>query len=737
MFSAGVNLSGGGKVGGGQVATLAEAQAGTNNSKVITPLLLSSLTSKIFNVKAYGAKGDTQSKGDGAINSGSNLLNSATANFTASDIGKTVEIPGAGAAGAVLVTTITGRNSATQVSVGVIATTTVNNKRIWWGTDDTAAIQAATNACFAAKSKDVYFPIGIYLIAGQLVTVDISGLNPNAQIYIPTSPVSGAAVTLNQQTIRFIGEGYNDLYGNVTNPTGSILKSTLNQGTGIRPSIIGGTGQTVDNIINKMNYTTFILENMMVMASSNGAVTSPNVIGVNGLDLAHIEARHVNVTMDCYLYASTTDTPLGKGSAGIIAGRRDNNGPNILESVWVTGAWERGIVMGEHCYPNYTWCMGCYTAYTFLNGNFEVFGNIGSNTCVNYLEFPNAVLFGEAPGDAFVHLKFAFESSGIGSPPPWLFPTNLLVDAGQNGKGHIKYIAQNGTDLGNFQSASSNVYGLSIVPIGREVTKKFNTAGGGISTGYGTTVAYGDNGTIFEISNPTDAISASNEVTTFIQSNKNNIPNGVIAQRIVMNNTGATGLAGDPNEKRPYLEYILNDGASLNGKRTEYIFTGTLKQITEQTGNLLKWFTNNIERLTINSNGAIINNLFGVSHTFKNTITPAGVFTSDYNFITQILLAADIANGTSVFVKCSFIIHNTGTNVVASKEVAATFMRNGSVYTQIGASQVTVPAHGDAALVALTINLQLDGVPQPTARISGTYTGTLRVIYKIEIAQNS
>lgn len=585
------------------VASLAEAQAGTDNTKGMTPLRVSDVTSRVYNVKSYGAKGDTKAVEDGGITSGTNLLNSATATFVTDDIGKTVEIPGAGAAGVVLVTTITGRNSATQVTVAVNATTTVSSKRIWWGTDDTAAIQATTNACFAAKSKDVYFPIGVYMVAGALVTSDNLGNNPNAQIYIPASPVSAAASSNNTQTIRFIGEGYSDLFGDVINPSGSVIKSTLNQGTGTRPSIIGSVGQSVDNFISKMNYTTFILENMSVMASSNGAVTSPNVIGVNGLDIAHIEARHVSVSMDCNLYAATTDSPSGKGSVGIIAGRRDNNGPNILESVWVTGAWERGFVFGEHTYPNYTWAMGCFTAYTFLNGNFEQIGNIGANTCTNYLEFPNATLFGEAAGDTFVYFRFSFESSGLGSPPPWLAPTNLLVDAGQYGKGLIKYISQNGTDLGNFRAATSNEYGLSIVPIGRDITRKFNTAGGAISSGYGTTVSYGDNSATFELSNSVQQTGTSGEFSNFIQSSKTNLTNGLISQRAVMNNTGSTGLNGDAAEKRVYLEYITNDGATLNGRRYEYMFETSLKQIAEQTGNEQKWFTNGSERFRIASAG--------------------------------------------------------------------------------------------------------------------------------------
>jgi hypothetical protein len=247
--------------------------------------------------------------------------------------------------------------------------------------------------------------------------------------------------------------------------------------------------------------------------------------------------------------------------------------------------------------------MGCWTAYTFLNGNFEQIGNIGSNTCTNYLEFPNATLFGEVSGDTFVYFRFSFESSGIGSPPPWLFPTNLLIDAGQNGRGLIKYIAQNGTDLGNFRAATANEYGLSIVPIGRDITRKFSTGGGGTTPGYGSTVAYGDNAATFEIANTVQQTGSLGEFSSLVQTTKSNLANGLLSTYAIRNSTGSTGLNGDANENRAYVESHQNDGATLNNRKFESIFTGSLKTITEKTGDEQRWFTNNTERLRLTSVG--------------------------------------------------------------------------------------------------------------------------------------
>lgn len=62
---------------------------------------------------------------DGAITTGTNAFSSASAGFTADDVGKTITVNGAGAAGATLVTTIAAYVSATAVTLSANAGTTV------------------------------------------------------------------------------------------------------------------------------------------------------------------------------------------------------------------------------------------------------------------------------------------------------------------------------------------------------------------------------------------------------------------------------------------------------------------------------------------------------------------------------------------------------------------------------------------------------------------------------------
>lgn len=123
-------------------------------------LIDSRLLSLPISVKDYGAKVDYRVVTDAAMTSGSATLTSATAAFTAADVGKWFKVTGAGAAGIPLYGTISGYTNATTVTLSVTAGTTVSGKRAWFCTDDTTAIQAAIDACSAAGGGRVVIPGG-------------------------------------------------------------------------------------------------------------------------------------------------------------------------------------------------------------------------------------------------------------------------------------------------------------------------------------------------------------------------------------------------------------------------------------------------------------------------------------------------------------------------------------------------------------------------------------------------
>lgn len=146
-----------------------------NNSPVINNVvgdptnLIFDYTQDVHNVRMYGAKGDGQTVTDGAIGLGSATLVCGTSTpFSSADVGKTIVVYGAGAAGVPLITTISTFTSSSQVVLGTTASTAVTGAKVLWGTDDTAALQLAFNGLLLATSGlssggTIFLPPGVYI----------------------------------------------------------------------------------------------------------------------------------------------------------------------------------------------------------------------------------------------------------------------------------------------------------------------------------------------------------------------------------------------------------------------------------------------------------------------------------------------------------------------------------------------------------------------------------------------
>lgn len=147
-----------------------------------------------FNVIAYGAKGDAKHVADGVLNS-TTTVTSVTGGFTAADVGK--EIWGVIAAGT---TVLTRRTIATVVDTNTItvsgaAPSNWTGVNLIWGTDDTAAIQAAAAAADAVEPKGVvYVPRGGYIFDDLLFnqsyasgtrTYSVVGDGQNSTVFYP------------------------------------------------------------------------------------------------------------------------------------------------------------------------------------------------------------------------------------------------------------------------------------------------------------------------------------------------------------------------------------------------------------------------------------------------------------------------------------------------------------------------------------------------------------------------
>lgn len=134
----------------------------------------------VFNVKAYGAKGDGRTNSptnDAAMASGSSTLTCASCGFISGDVGKLIIVQGAAAGGASLVTTISGYTSGTQIALTNPNASggAISSKRIFWGTDDGAAIASAVAAAAATGAGGggiVQFDNGRFMLGATTLNLD-------------------------------------------------------------------------------------------------------------------------------------------------------------------------------------------------------------------------------------------------------------------------------------------------------------------------------------------------------------------------------------------------------------------------------------------------------------------------------------------------------------------------------------------------------------------------------------
>lgn len=119
---------------------------------------------------AYLAKGDARIVANVAV-SGSPLVNvtvSGSAPFVAGDVGKRIRIAEAGASGASHSSTILSVVSASQVTLAAAAATGVTGKSLVYGTDDSAAINAAISTAYVNGGGVVFIPAGTYLLGSRI-----------------------------------------------------------------------------------------------------------------------------------------------------------------------------------------------------------------------------------------------------------------------------------------------------------------------------------------------------------------------------------------------------------------------------------------------------------------------------------------------------------------------------------------------------------------------------------------
>lgn len=142
-----------------------------------------SVVSRDFTVTNYGAIGDGQVATDCSMVNGSATLTCAASRFYGEDVGKAIAVYGAGMLRngyrQPLAAIITAYNSGASVTLSANAQAdVVNSERVVWGTNSTAAIQAAVNAAADAGGGVVTVPGGHFLTEGVYLDCSTVGNFP-------------------------------------------------------------------------------------------------------------------------------------------------------------------------------------------------------------------------------------------------------------------------------------------------------------------------------------------------------------------------------------------------------------------------------------------------------------------------------------------------------------------------------------------------------------------------------
>ncbi len=347
----------------------------------------------VFDVRAYGAKGDGQAVSDGSITSGSNILTSASAPFQPSDVGKAIQIKGALVSGATtLVTTITGYTSATTVTLGANATATLSGTGLaLWATDDTAEIQATINAAFAYGQIQgigiIYIPPGaglFYGIAGPLVAGGAT--KANGQLVIPPQADTGLKVEL-----KFLGvtDGGTTRHWHQKIPqmTGSTLVSfgvfpnataqTNSLVTSGNPAVISGQTGAYGYGGDLLVYSNVIarLQDLTIYSPHSENGWTYDALNFHGLSACALENFGFGTTG---LYsAGDFFNPNGFSaglSLGVLLPSAGNNDNNVLRNVICHGGYTRGIYLTEHTVWNGGAVLYCWSGLGLV-GNYDDAGS--------------------------------------------------------------------------------------------------------------------------------------------------------------------------------------------------------------------------------------------------------------------------------------------------------------------------------------------------------------------------
>lgn len=351
----------------------------------------------VFNVLEYGAVGNGKMVRDGAISSGTNILDCTTSvPFSTGDVGKYVMIKGAASnPQTTLIATITGFTNSGRVTISTNAVTTISNALVMFGTDDTVAIQAAIDAAVdyaqaASGNATVLIPPApgmFYAIAGALKT----NRNGNSQLNFQVIPSTLNKISI---SIESYGSGsgvqhWEQLYPTLSGATlvsfgvfASSSAQTSNINAGGNPAVIGGPSQP-----GGYGVAPGIFSNMYVSLKGISILTSYSLHGLtytafdfSGMANAKIESIAYGTTgiVSSGDYGSPSSFANGL-SIGALMPAAGNNDNCIVRDVTIHGGYTYAFFATEHCVIETMRILYCWSGFCPV-GNY--YGSVGATHAI-------------------------------------------------------------------------------------------------------------------------------------------------------------------------------------------------------------------------------------------------------------------------------------------------------------------------------------------------------------------
>lgn len=384
----------------------------------------------VFNVKDYGALGNGQAVGDGAIANGSSTLTCATsARFTAQDANKHISVREPGTGSLTILGTILTVHDEETVTISTTNTSGGDwtNCVVVWADDDTEAIQAAiddaTDFCrgmgtFAGPNfggAEVFSPAGAYGIAGALKTGgDYLGNSQLCTLPIPDTENAvcldftgicdaSATQSWNAKVPQFSGSTWLS-FGLFANPTAQGNSEDAN-GT---PSVLGGptytNGYGVSQKFSNMQVTVSKLSILCTYSHDGLSYGALNFFGIMKFGLRDMAWGTTGLPLNGE-GDFQSGSPYGTGgSIGIVGPAPGNNDKCYFSNITCHGGFTYAMFFPEHTVADRICILYCWAALCIV-GNYA--GSVGAT---------HAFYFGQASVEACVNLMLFVGqgSQGIG-----------------------------------------------------------------------------------------------------------------------------------------------------------------------------------------------------------------------------------------------------------------------------------------------------------------------------------